>query len=214
MFFVDALRSGGLDVDKLVLILAGDIDSKYFGSGAIAGVTGLFKPVKLWAPPALMGWKKVIWFPLIRSESHASSFCLSISRRICAPLCCPWTASFSTFPLPESIAALTLVHYTHQAASRRRVAYFRQYASPVQCSAVQLLFGALISTWLVLPTIAHCRFVLRGKWQWPLLYFFSTHLFYFFSYFLNDKLQTGGRDDILSHQNVNAWSNRTVIAKS
>lgn len=34
--------------------------------------------------------------------------------------------------------------------------------------------------------------------------FLFSHLFYYFSYFLNDKLQRDGRDDILSHQNVNA----------
>lgn len=85
-------------------------------------------------------------------------------------------------------------------------------STPHRCSAVTVW-----STNLDVPTIAHCRFVLTGKWRWPcFVFFFPPHLFYFF----NDKLQTDGRGDILSHininacRNVNAWLNRTVIAKS
>lgn len=114
--------------------------------------------------------------------------CLSVD--IQTYLCSSLSASFSTFPLPECIAALTLVHYTHQAASGTRVAYFRKYASPVQCSYCLVHWSR--HDWCCQQS--HTQVTVTVFW-------FFSYLFYFFSYFLSDKLQTDGGGDILSHIN-------------
>lgn len=60
-----------------------------------------------------------------------------------------------------------------------------------------LIGGALISAWVVLFQMAHCCFAFAKSDD----VFLAANSFLSFTFFLNGKLQTDGKDDSLSYLN-------------